>query len=282
MKKFFTISLVAAILSAIAIYRMDGFSAEYLPQLEECNHFHHNSSDLDESIWKQKFHYLASGRQSFAFESEDKMWVLKIINQSRFILSPFLQKISYPPSLCRFLKEKEKKRKGRVSAFFRSFSLAYKKMRKETALEFIHFSKEKAPLVTITTPVHYPVELDLSSCWFVLQRKGESFATMLQKEKENPQNWKNLLSSFFKLVVERTKKGIIDDDLNVMGNVAFIGRRAFLIDPGRLFEEKKSTKNEVKEELRKSSKQLKQWIKKNQPALLPIFEEEYLKTVNAL
>ncbi len=284
-KSKFVPFLVASLLTGTALYRSDGFSPSHLVQIPQCSSYSYDSTSNPtiEKILQQKFRYLASGRQSFAFESEDGKWVLKIINQSRFYLSPIFLQFPLPSKIHRWLEEKSQRREERVSAFFRSFLLAYTKLQKETALQYIHFSNEEAPLVSVTSPTKVPTKVDLSHCWFVLQRKGESFSERLQTTVSSPVKWSETLSSFFHLVMKRSKKGILDDDLNVMGNVAFLNDRAFLIDPGRIYESsKKMDRREVQNELRKSSKQLKQWIYKNQPEKILSFEEEYQKAVNSL
>lgn len=269
---------IAAILSAWALFRMDGFSSDYLfvTKASKPYHFHTSLPEELQDIVSQKFSYLASGRQSFAFVSEDGKWVLKILNQSRFDLPEILRKMPMP----RWLKEKRKRRKARVSNFFASYKLASQKLKEECALIYAHFDDSFFPSVILKDPIGYKHQIDLSHCWFVIQKKLDPIKSTLLEAEKDPIRWKKRVSSFFDLISARCLKGIVDDDLNVEGNIGYLDDTAYLLDPGRLFlDQKVKEGDEKKREIKKSSKHLRRFIKRCQKSFLPLFEEELGKRI---
>jgi hypothetical protein len=270
MKQILSIFLIAFSLSSIAIIRKKGFDPNYLLTTNE------PSDSIDFRL--EKFTFIGCGRQSFAFIDDKNRYVLKIINQSRFDMHPLLKNVPLPSFLHEWRDKKLSRRQKRVRDFFLSYQIAFDYLKEETAIEYFHFSNLPEEYALVTDPTNITWFIDLSNCWFVVQKKMDLFPEVLEMYKKRPHLWIRTITSFFELVKKRCDKGIADDDLNVLGNVGFIGTKAYLLDPGRIYLDP-AIKEGIgrREEIRKSSKHLRAWIAKNQPDMLSLFLELYPK-----
>src|SRR3972149_6342176 len=68
--------------------RTDLFSTHFITRFKEYNKSYEleNLSDINEvkSVLSRKFHYLTRGRECFIFESEDKKYILKFFDSTRY------------------------------------------------------------------------------------------------------------------------------------------------------------------------------------------------------
>ena len=264
--------LVAVSLSLFALYRLDGFEEEALYAKV---YLQKKSSPLPEDllpILSQTFSYLGSGRQCLAFVSTDGKWVLKFINQKRFSLPKWIDSFPLPFFLREKIEKKGKKRKERILAFYKSYQIAYDRLKQDTAIHYLHLDNACVGKVLLIDPAKRKIEIDLAGSWFILQEKLDPFYPFL--ERADKEKWQESISSFLELVARRASMGVVDDDLNVEGNIGLKKEKAYLLDPGRLFfDEKVKQSPYFEEEMRKSVKFLRRWIEKNQKKYLPLFEE---------
>ncbi len=275
MKAFF-IFLFLIVAGFFANYRMDGFSTKKIASSFPINLSFDLALTPDRevlTILEQKFTYLGSGRQCFAFQSEDGKYVIKFLNHDRFSLPKLLQIFPLFPPLEAMRKKRMEKRHKRIEAFFTSFALAYTQLKEESGLLFVqlvpkdHFTQ---PILLIDR-IGYPHTVDLNKMEFILQKKGVPLYEVLAGHAGNTEVIKKILHSFIQLIVNRISKNIIDDDLNVKGNIGILDGKAILMDIGRLFiDETLQDPEKFNRELLKSIKFLRQ----DHPELLSLLEEE--------
>lgn len=287
MKKIYILSIFC-LLGWFASYRLDGFDVAkiYSPLQEEKNR-EVESGKLQEplvhSILDQKFYYLSRGHQCFVFVSEDQKYVLKLINHARFTLPRYLSIFSFIPQV----KALQAKRFRRLEPSFQSFYLAYHRLQQETGLVFLQLNKEKRfqKKVTLVDKVKIEHQVDIDQVEFMIQKKGEMIYPSLCRlwDPINDQPFKQALISFANIIKKRSKQCIVDDDVDVGINYGFIGEKAILIDPGRLFVDLDLLDKKCqKKERTKSTKQFRKWLKKNYPAYLSVFEQALFSDESSL
>ncbi len=256
-------------LMVFAYYQMEGFSESYLYVKEKSSPKKAIFQSVG-TILDQPFFYLSSGRQCFAFISQDQKFVLKFMNQAKFDLPYFLRKIPFP-----YLEEKAKKRKLRSLSFYESFHLG-KELTQQTAVLYAKLDREEAlfPTLLVYDPIGYPKYIDLNQTHFILQKRGELIYPHLTSLEKEPNKFWNAVDSYLELVFSRIQKGIYDDDLNVDQNIGFIEGKAFLLDFGRLYRAQDLSLSEKKRELRRSTKFFERWLIKKAPEKLSLFQEK--------
>lgn len=276
------IVVLSASLSVLAHFRTQGFIESKIYQQfsfrPSWEIFKRNQEDWEtvDQIISQDFHYLDAGRQCFVFESRDHKWVIKFINHERFHFPKSLTVFPLPALLEKLRKERIERRTKRIDDFFSSFRIGYSDLKDETKILFVQLnplSRWKKPLC-IFDPVGHKHFIDLNKVPFILQRKAEKIYPYLRQIESDEKKFQEAIDSFVNFLVKRIQKGVLDDDLNVEGNIGFFEDQAILIDTGRLFyvEDLKDKEN-FSVELKKSSKYLHRWLQKEYPKMASYLED---------
>ena len=167
------------------------------------------------AILSQRFFYLGKGVQSYAFESDDGKYVLKLF---RFDQSPF-DSISWIKGRSSIKKRPEK--------IFSGCKLSYDLARDETGLIWVHLNPAKGwPLIRVRDYLGMTHRIDPSRYRFVLQRKAVKLFSALQNE----QNRDALVQSFSTLMDSLNEKGIAPLDLKIASNFGVLDGRVVQID----------------------------------------------------
>jgi hypothetical protein len=202
----------------------------------------------------QKFHYLASGGQSWVFVSEDEKYVLK------------------------FFKAHLRSKKGKLERDFKSCQLAYDNLKEECGLVYLHLNETttlKTVQVVDKLNIVHPIDLDKTD--FLLQKKGVLLYEHLQKlmEEKDLTGAKEALSSLCHLIIKRSEKGIFDEDARIHCNLGFVGNQPILLDTGRLkWDEKRKNPEIYRKDLKKITLKLKIWLEQHYPELAFHLEKE--------
>ncbi len=166
-------------------------------------------------IFKQPFHYLATGVQSFAFVSQDGKYVLK------FFKTPFTEK-----------------RQRKLIQTLTAYHLAYKEFPEDTGLLFIHLTPTHhlQKTVMVIDPAGKQHLIDLDKAPFVVQEKADLIFDRFKKlvMKQDSQGLKRSVTAVLNLVQRRLDRGFTDDDKAVTHNYGFVGDRPIHFDIGRL------------------------------------------------
>lgn len=183
-------------------------------------------------ILNQRFFYLARGRQSFAFESEDGKYVLKLPRTDRYKTKLWIRSLP-------FFKERAAqsfKHKQMRSAFvFNSFEIADQELKEETGILYLHLKKtEGLPSITIRNRVKENFKIQLDETVFLLQKKIPMGFPLLFSliEKNETDQAKKMIDQFLDLCIARAKKGVFNRDSNFLMNFAYDGEKFVQIDVG--------------------------------------------------
>ena len=200
-----------------------------------------------EPIFNQKFYYLGSGGQCWAFVSEDEHYVLKFFKFHR-------------------------RKHPKLQQDFKSYQLAYDSLKNETGLVYLHLDKTESlgliARVVDKIAIEHPIDLDTHA--FLVQKKGvlvfDYIRSLMEQNKE--EEARDALRQLSLLIKKRCQKGIGDEDPRLHRNIGFVGSTPIFIDTGR-FKEDPSRKDPAiyQKDLTKITYRLKEWLLKEYPAL---------------
>ena len=186
------------------------------------------SVDMD-PIFSQEFHYLASGSQSYAFESADGKYVLKFFKMKHLTTSFS----DY------FRPGKVQHRIENLQKIFDAHKLAFDHIREESGLVFLHLNptEDMHRTITISDRLHRRHTVNLDNYAFLVQEKAELIFTHMERLLKDG-DIKGVLQaqkSICSLIQNRIAKGFADQDKAVSHNYGFVGDRPVQVDIGRLF-----------------------------------------------
>jgi hypothetical protein len=181
-------------------------------------------------IFSQPFHYLASGAQAYAFESEDGKYVIKFFRMNHLI----------PRTIHFFRPKKFEKRKSNLQLTFSAYKLVYEKFREETGLHYIHLNKSShlKTLLHVTDQKNKEHAIDLDQVPFIVQDKAELLQHRLHrlKAEEKFEELEVTVDRFLDLVRHRIELGLTDLDDGIENNYGFVGDRPIHLDVGKVCE----------------------------------------------
>lgn len=296
-KKWFLYSTVILLLlfgSARLYYRLtDDFRQSniteeyaYRPEWDVAPLSSEASSRL-QTILKQPFFYIGKGAQSYVFGSENGEYVIKFFKFKHLRPTPFLHLLpSWSPSEPYRLRQAARK-KRKFESVFSGYHLAYSVHRNESGLIFIHLNRTRGefPIVTVYDKIGRSHQIPLDDVAFIVQRKGETLRTVLQKLlNENSIDIAKLkLNQIFNLYASEYRKGIYDHDHGVMQNAGFIGDEPIHLDVGKFKkEEKMLSKPYYSDDLGLVGAKIGYWLSKNQPKHYPVLAAHIESTIEAI
>jgi len=235
-RKLLLPSLILLILfSAVFLQRPRGFTACH----SITSRIHHPEWEIAplspeqnlqlKRIFAQQFHYLASGSQAYAFESEDQKHIIKFFRMNQLM----------PRWIHGFWPQKMEKRLHNFYLLFNGYKLAYEKLRQESGLVYIHLNASKDLVATLHAKDRDGVEQEicLDEVIFVVQEKAELLHDRIHRLKaENKKDeLKTTRLAVLNLIQKQLTDGIADLDDGIDRNYGFVGERAIHIDVGRIF-----------------------------------------------
>lgn len=230
----------------------------------------------NENFLQQPYRYLTKGGQSYVFLSEDKQYILKIPRNSR------LQNARFFASFLPFqsLQDKRKKEQDLLEKTLQSYAIAFNDLRRETGLLAIHISRSckiEHPL-RIIDKLGITHKIDPNEHPFIIQKKIVSVKEKIQElmNQSNQKGAEKHLSSLFQLIAMREKKGIRDEDPNLVKNFGFDVNIPIQIDIGRFSYSSQNTQRRIAE----STEDLQHWINAHYPTLSETLDNVYKDYVN--
>lgn len=205
-----------------------------------------------QELLRQKFHFLSSGYQSYAFISEDEKTIIKFFRMKRLTSSltdPF------------FHPKKVKEHKKNLEAIFNAYKLAYEEMREDAGLLYIHLnqSNDLKTRITISDYSGKEQKIDLDGIYFIVQERAEPLFNHLHALLGDQEKFSLAINSFIDLVKRRLSKGIADADKGISENYGFIGDRPIQFDIGRIY------KGKEEGEYEEICRRLDWWLRLNSP-----------------
>lgn len=221
----------------------------------------------------QKFSYFADGRQSFVFLSEDGKFVLKFFKRASLFPPPWTSKIPILNRFKPFRPEKIAQNMWKRNRDYQGYKVAFSHCPEETALIFLHLQKSATPfLISIVDPLGIEHEVDLSQTHFVLQKRAEPVAPLLQQmiASEDLQGLRLLTQTFFEFCQNRMNESIYDDDPALDKNFGLLNNKLIQIDPGQ-YELSPHLNKEL--QTQKIKRRFKKWLKYYYPMLISYVDE---------
>lgn len=235
--------------------------------------------DAVREILKQKFTYLGKGAQTYAFLSEDGKYVIKFVKQKHLKLPKWQDIFLQIPFLQEYRQEKMQQRKEKVELFINSSRLSYEELPEETALLYVHLKQTKnflgQMIILNKMGISYTISLDDQE--FVLQKKAVMLERYLKgfMEKEDVEGAEKALQQVITLLIDISKKGILDKDWRVFENIGFVDNHAIYIDIGQFVKDPEIAKYEIyKREIVERTEILMEWLKEKYPELALSFEKQ--------
>lgn len=234
-------------------------------------------SEEIQNILSQKFHFLGSGVQSYAFLSDDGKTVLKFFKHYHmWPNTQLLQKISLPLN---FVENTVEERHKRMSYIFNSCKIAHKECEEQTGVFYLQLNPSPGfPKIRVFDKLNIAHEIDLKTTPFLLQRKAVPLCPYISQlmKKGDVQEAKKSIESVLILVQNRMQKGVLNTDRKFCRNVGFFEGKAIHIDIGSF--DKSSPLQDpaiIQEEAEKELLEFKVWLKKEHPMLIEYFEESF-------
>lgn len=289
MKKFLKHPIIKILLFIVGFFMVErfchgiteGFRPHKILSDLSFNPEYESESTLTDEIKQhlsQRFYFLGSGGQCYAFISQDKQTIIKVFKHHHMRPESYLNWIYLPRTLEPLRNKIIQERKERLQTIFSSFKLAYDRFKTHTGLLYLHLNKTDAIHQTLTLIDNIGIShtFDLDTLEFALQKTAVLAYPKIEqcvKAHDLPAA-ERCLKSLVELIVARSKAGIADRDPIVKRNFGFIGDKAVEIDLGSFYEDPLLTQSTAyKRELFFESIKLKSWIQKRYPELYPFLEQ---------
>lgn len=227
-------------------------------------------------ILNQKFSYLGHGHQMTAFESEDHRYVLKLFNPRPALNPEAFQSIRGMKHMCslKWISDAYFKRALLMQRLVNSYKIAFKELKEETGLVYIHFDNStclsKAVHLSTKKGTHEWIQLDQVP--FVLQVKAEIAAERLKHLvcENKIEEVKKTLANLYAFFDARARKGITDRQQTLYNNYGFIGDKVVQIDVGRIKKDENIQKM-PSEEIKRVFGHINKFLLAKHPQLSPFF-----------
>lgn len=226
-------------------------------------------------ILQQKFTYLGSGTQVTAFESSDHQYVIKFFNPRNTIKENWFHRYSRlrQMSSLKWITKTYLEKEQRLSKFFKCHRLAFRDLREESGLIYLHFDRSSclSQQIDVIDQDGKKYLVDLNICPFILQKKVDIAMTHLEEQlaKGGIEEAKEGVRQIYQLFLTRAQKGYTDHRQSLFKNYGFADGRAVQLDVGRIKLDERVKKMPIKDLERiveNLSKQLP-------PELVPVLNE---------
>jgi hypothetical protein len=254
---------------------------EQLPQIAS-----ENDREFLNTLFQQKFHYLGRGLQSFAFESEDKKYVLKLFNNRYQRKSQFFSFFAHFPYVSPWALLQRDHFQEKLLKTFASYQIAFEEMKEKTGLLYAHLhpTTNLPDQVTLIDCLHIQHQINPNKMGFLIQKKATLVYPALKKylADKDLEGAKQALASLIELFFWKWRHAIDDNDPLIRTNYGFIDGQAIQIDVGPLAKQI-SLPNPQQHllQIEKITASLKFWLNENAPHLLPFLDQELQKQLSS-
>ncbi|MGE0199207.1 MAG: hypothetical protein AB7N99_04140 [Simkaniaceae bacterium] len=237
------------------------------------------ADDLEEltTALSERYHYLASGSQSYVFISADGNYILKFFKHKRWRMHPFYEALPLPPSLEAKRKRWKQKKEETVQATFASCILSYLHFRNETGLFYVHLnptSHLKRTLI-VKDRLGLTHKIPLDTIPFLMQKRAiptDQYLLSLKKTGDLKKA-QQAIDDLLHFTLYRAQKGYSDKDPHLIRNFGFIKDHVVEIDVGGFHHDpKKELPYYYSHEIFRIQKKIIPWLDQHYPELSPYAE----------
>ncbi len=246
------------------IVNLDNRDEWRLPPLTESDRMNLNT------ILSQPFHYLGKGAQSYALESEDGKYILKLFKVKHLRPSKLLNWLPTLPYFQQIRENDVSKKERKLCSVLTGYLTAFSMHRKESGLIYVHINNQHDlnKRVTITDKIGRTWSMDLDPVVFVVQEKSVKLRNFLGNllQNGNTNGVKHHIRQVISLYLTEYHKGIYDHDHGVMHNFGFVGDRPIHFDVGKLYRDPDISNPHVfKKDLEKITWKISAWLMRDYP-----------------
>lgn len=236
------------------------------------------------NILSQEFRFLDRGTQFYVFASRDGKYVLKFFRFDR--LKPPFWVSRHIPFHEYLSAGYQQSYEGKLNQTMKACLMAYQRLKKQTGLIYLHLNHTEnlKQTTTLVDCLGRRRDMDLNGVSFILQKKFEPLKSVMKRARDTKDTaWqKEIISSFFHLLIERSKANICNTDPDVFHNFGYLEDRVVEIDFGDYFEDKKLQRPFIFDvEIDKYAKKFRKWLEKHIPERVAYFDESRKKAVAA-
>ncbi len=228
--------------------------------------FSSNPHLLDALLQKEPYTYIGKGAQSYVFLSPDQQHVLKCFKFKHLRPAHWSSILSFTSLFKEFREEAEARRQKKLSRLFKGYRLAYETIPEESGLLFLQLSpSHQRQLIIIKDKLGFSRELDLGEVCFIIQKKGETLASTLNRllAASQVEEAEKRIEQILSLYHKEHALGVYDSDRNLLNNVGFAGDALLHLDVGSL--EQKTLLQDSEAELAIAREQIIHWLKVHHP-----------------
>lgn len=217
-------------------------------------------------ILNQRFTYLSYGGQMTVYESEDQKYVIKFFNPRSVIKENWFHKFDKIRRFnsLKWITNTYFRQKLRLQKYFLRYEMAFKDLKEETGLVYVHLDPSTMLSQTIEVvdkegKLHH---VSLEAYPFVLQKKVEltmHHFNRLLKEGKNDEA-RESMRQIYQLFLSRAEKGYTDRLQTLDKNYGFFEGKAVQLDVGRI--------RKVKMDEEKINREMKRIIGNITPSLV--------------
>jgi hypothetical protein len=191
-------------------------------------------------ILNQPFTYLSYGGQSTVYESLDKKYVIKFFNPRTVIKENWFHQFAKLRRLnsLKWITNTYFRQKLRLKKYFLRYELAFKDLKEETGLVYVHLDPSTclSKTLELTDKEGNFCQFNLDAYPFVLQKKVELTMHHLDRLLKNGDidGAKESVKQIYELFLSRAQKGYTDRLQTLYKNYGFFEGRAVQLDVGRI------------------------------------------------
>jgi hypothetical protein len=190
-------------------------------------------------LGNQTFRYLGSGKECYAFASEDEGIVIKFFKQKHMTSFSFIDFFPIPPPFKYKRLETLHRHHYLRQKTFTSYMIAYQKFREESGLLFLHLNPTSYinKRFTFITPQGKLFTLDMDKMEFLIQQKADHIFDridfLMKKGEIKPAQ--TVIKALLSHITTRSLRGIGDGDNNCKRNLGLVQNQPISIDIGEFY-----------------------------------------------
>ncbi|QVL54955.1 MAG: hypothetical protein KFB95_06450 [Simkaniaceae bacterium] len=220
---------------------------------------------LLDRVSTQTFSPLGSGRECYAFVSEDGEIVVKFFKQKHMRTRYILDYLPLSEHIQMIRNETLNRHSHRRLSLYQSYQLAHERLQDHSGVLYLHLTKTnylKKP-ITLFSSRGKKLVLKLDDMEFLIQKRAHHIFDVLS---ESPEKGKQTIDAILDYLTLRNERGIGDNDINCKRNLGVLDGKVIQIDIGELYPAISHSPN--REELTAATLDLKDYLERNHPELV--------------
>lgn len=189
---------------------------------------------LLDRVASQTFTLFGSGKECYAFVSEDGTLVVKFFKQKHMRTQYILNYFPLSKAIQNVRSETLNRHLAHKNRLYQSYQIAHERLRDNSAVLFIHLTKTKhlkRPICLIT-PKGKKLVLKLDDMEFLIQKRGDPINDFITA---HPEKKEEIVSAVYDYLLLRNELGVGEDDQCPFRNLGLIDDKVMQMDVGKLY-----------------------------------------------